>query len=120
MEITPQIEYHKLNVDGVIFNIKLDYKKKQVSFLDELGNKNKFQFTDRGREYLGGWIKIFRALEKATIWADEKLKEEEERVVGEDEDRNHRYNENWKVEVDAQNYLRKEQREGLTQLEAEL
>ena len=28
MEITPQIEYHKLNVDGVIFNIKLDYKKK--------------------------------------------------------------------------------------------
>lgn len=82
MEITPQIEYHKLNVDGVIFNIKLDYKKKQVSFLDELGNKNKFQFTDRGREYLGGWVKIFRALEKATIWADEKLKEEEERSEG--------------------------------------
>ena len=53
----------------------------------------------------------------------EKLKllaEVRERVVGEDEDRNHRYNENWKVEVDAQNYLRKEQRENLTKLEAEL
>ena len=79
MEITPQIEYHKLNVDGVIFNIKLDYKKKQASFLDEDGNKNKFQFTDRGREYLGGWIEIFRALEKATLWVDEKLAAEEKR-----------------------------------------
>ena len=53
----------------------------------------------------------------------EKLKllaEVRERVVGGDEDRNHRYNENWKVEVDAQNYLRKEQRTALTKLEAEL
>jgi len=53
----------------------------------------------------------------------EKLKllaEVRERVVGEDEDRNHRYNENWKVEVDAQNYLRKEQRTALNKLEAEL
>ena len=53
----------------------------------------------------------------------EKLKllaEVRERVVGEDEDRNHRYNENWKVEVDAQNYLRKEQRATLAKLEAEL
>ena len=82
MEITPQIEYHKLNVDGVIFNIKLDYKKKQASFLDENGNKNKFQFTDRGREYPGGLVKIFRALEKATIWADEKLEAEENRSKG--------------------------------------
>lgn len=79
MEITPQIEYYKLNVDGAIFNIKLDYKKKQASFLDENGNKNKFQFTDRGREYLGGWVKIFRALEKATLWADEKMEAEEKR-----------------------------------------
>ncbi|NQD42373.1 hypothetical protein [Glutamicibacter halophytocola] len=54
---------------------------------------------------------------------NEKLKllaEVRERVVGEDEDRNHRYNENWKVEVDAQNYLRKEQRAALTKLKAEL
>ena len=80
METTPQIEYHKLNIDGVVLNVKLDYKKKQVSFLDDIGNKNKFQFTDRGREYLGGWVKIFRALEKATIWADEKLEAEAERA----------------------------------------
>lgn len=32
-------------------------------------------------------------------------------IIGEDEDRNHRYNKNWQVEVDAQNYLRAEQRQ---------
>lgn len=32
-------------------------------------------------------------------------------VIGEDEDRNHRYNTNWRVEVDAQNYLRQQQRQ---------
>lgn len=82
MEINPVIEHYNLNVDGVVFHIKLDYKRKTVSFLDSQGNKNKFQFTDRTREYLGGWVKIFRALEKATIWADEKLDAEEKRVEG--------------------------------------
>lgn len=76
MEVTPQIEHHKLNVDGVILNVRLDYKKMQVSFLDDNGNKNEFQFTDRGREHLGGWIKVLRALEKATLWADERLEAE--------------------------------------------
>lgn len=53
---------------------------------------------------------------------NEKLKllaEVRERVVGEDEDRNHRYNENWRLEVDAQNCLRLGQRKALTKLEAE-
>ena len=58
-----------------------------------------------------------------SIIRTEKLKllaEVRERVVGEDECRNHRYNKNWKLEVNAQNYLRKEQRVELTKLEAEL
>ena len=31
-------------------------------------------------------------------------------VIGQDEDRNHRYNKNWQTEVDAQNYLKIQQR----------
>lgn len=37
-------------------------------------------------------------------------------LIGEDEDRNHRYNRNWKDEVDGRNYLRAEQRTKLKQL----
>ena len=79
MKITPVYEYFRFNVDGVILNVKVDYKDKKVSFIDELGNKNKFTFTDRGREYLGGWVKVFRALEEVTLWCDERLKLELDR-----------------------------------------
>ena len=40
-------------------------------------------------------------------------------VIGEDEDRNHRYNTNWRVEVDAQNYLRQQQRQRKRELMGE-
>lgn len=37
----------------------------------------------------------------------------EKHIIGEDEDRNHRYNKNWQVEIDARNYQRQEQRKAL-------
>lgn len=80
METSRVIEVHKLNIDGVILNVRIDYKQGTVSFIDEQGNKNRFDFSNRTREYLGGWVKIFRALEKATIWADARLAEEQKRV----------------------------------------
>lgn len=76
----PVIETHKLNIGGVILYVRLDYKNKQISFMDEQGNPQKFEFTKRGRNYLGGWVRIYRALEQATIWADERLATEEKRA----------------------------------------
>ena len=75
----PILETYKLNIDGVILYVSLDYRDKQVSFMDERGNPQKFEFTKRGRDYLGGWVRICRALEKATVWADERLAAEEKR-----------------------------------------
>lgn len=76
MQVNPQVETHKLVVDGVVLYVKIDYLQKTVSFVDHAGGKNTFDFTNRTREYLGGWVKIFRALEKATIWADKRLEED--------------------------------------------
>lgn len=75
----PIIETTKLNIEGVVLHVRIDYREKTASFMDEKGNPQTFKFTQRGREYLGGWVKIYRALEQATVWADEKLAAEEAR-----------------------------------------
>ena len=85
MKSYPQLEVHKLNIDGVIVRVKLDYKRKVVSFVDENGNPEKFKFAERTMDYLGGWVRVFRALEEATLWADKKLAEEEARQDSEKE-----------------------------------
>ena len=69
-------ELVELNYGGVRLNLKLDYDKGEISFLDNSGNKQKFDFTNRGTEYLGGWVKIFKALEQATIYGNDKLIEQ--------------------------------------------
>lgn len=74
----PLLETHKLDIDGVILYVRIDYRDKNVSFTDERGNANRFEFTKRGRNYLGGWVRIYRALEKATVWADKRLADYEE------------------------------------------
>lgn len=66
-----------LNIDGVVINVALDFKKRTATFTDKDSNPCRFVFADRTRDYLGGWVKIFRALEEATKWADERLAEAE-------------------------------------------
>lgn len=63
---------------GVVVYINLDYTKGTASFTEKGGQGKQFLFKDRTREYLGGWWLIFEALQKATVFADEKLKEQAE------------------------------------------
>lgn len=68
----------ELNYNGVLVYLRLDYEAGTASFVEKSGNPNKFRFTDRTVEYLGGWVEVFRALEKATILADKLLREQQE------------------------------------------
>lgn len=63
---------------GVKINIKLDYERKTVSFIDNEGKPNLWCFVDRTRQYMGGWHIIMEALQEATKFADKRLKEQED------------------------------------------
>lgn len=71
------------NIEGVKLTVFIDYKDKTVSFIDKEGEINSFIFAHRTRDYLGGWVKIFNALETVTREADKKLKEQEQIEEGE-------------------------------------
>lgn len=62
------------DVDGIRLEIYIDYEAGTVSFIHKDGSPFKFVFIDRGREYLGGWLRVFKALEEVTRDADAKLK----------------------------------------------
>lgn len=66
------------NHDGVKIRIKLDYENRIVDFLDNDGEVKRWKFCGRGRDYLGGWMKIMEAMKAATVYADARLKEQEE------------------------------------------
>lgn len=62
------------DVDGIRLELFIDYEAETVSFIHKDGEPFRFVFADRGREYLGGWLRVFKALEEATRDADAKLK----------------------------------------------
>lgn len=66
------------NHNGVIFYIELDYEKGVASFVEKDGTPKRWLFTERGRDYLGGWLRIYEAMRAATIYADTRLKEQQE------------------------------------------
>ena len=68
---TVEFEYRNVTI-----YIHLDYKKATASFVEKDGSKKNWKFTDRTREYLGGWWLILEAMQEATKFADEKLKEQ--------------------------------------------
>lgn len=63
---------------GVNIYIDLDYNNGTVSFVNKEGDNKNFTFRKRTRNYLGGWWIILDALQRATEFADLKLKEQEE------------------------------------------
>lgn len=65
-----------LNHNGVKLRLHLNYESGKASFVKANGQGEQFLFKDRTVDYLGGWIEIFRALEKATFLADKKLREQ--------------------------------------------
>lgn len=65
-----------LNYNGVKLRLNLNYETGKASFVKANGEGERFLFKDRTVDYLGGWIEIFRALEKATFLADTKLREQ--------------------------------------------
>ena len=73
------LEYVHLNIDGVRLEVEIDYKEMEGSIVNKDGEPREYCFVDRGRDYLGGWIRVLRALEEATKFIDDKLKAEEER-----------------------------------------
>lgn len=62
------------DVYGVRLEVYIDYETGTVSFIHKDGEPFKFIFADRGRDYLGGWLKVFKALEEVTRDADKRLK----------------------------------------------
>jgi hypothetical protein len=63
---------------GIKVYMSLDYLEGKVSFTEANGQPKKYNFSQRTREYLGGWWLILEALQEATKFADEKLKEQAE------------------------------------------
>lgn len=63
---------------GIKVTIQLDYKRGTVSFTEQDSKPKNYKFAERTRNYLGGWWLILEALQEATKFADEKLKEQEE------------------------------------------
>lgn len=77
MKIKPRVEIYQICDYGVTLNIKIDYDKGTVSFLDKnISRKAEFIFAERGVEYLAGWQNIFKAISSATAWAEDKLRKE--------------------------------------------
>lgn len=76
MLIRKKSEELYLNIKGVHLNLELNYDEGTVSFLNVDGSPQKFVFSERTVEYLGGWVKIARAIEEATIYADKLLREQ--------------------------------------------
>lgn len=66
-----------LDYDGVIVRLHLDYQRGLASFIKKDGQGQQYLFTKRTVDYLGGWVKVLRALEQATILADKLLREQE-------------------------------------------
>lgn len=83
------IEVVKLNIKGVYLYVKIDYIKKTISFVDvnKLDNIKDdgqlFLFKDRGLEYMNGWKAVVRGIEEAICWAEERLKEAENKKIEE-------------------------------------
>ena len=75
-QIIMQSELIQFTHRGVKINIKLDYERKTVSFIDNEGKPNLWCFVDRTRQYMGGWHIIMEALQEATKFADKRLKEQ--------------------------------------------
>lgn len=80
MKIKETIHFKASN--GIKLYLRLDYEYGKVSILEKTNSGNykqkDFRFSNRGRDFLGGWVLIFRALEEATIFADKMLAAEEE------------------------------------------
>ena len=125
------VEHNQLVRDGLRFEQRVELNKLEADTNQASEDREIDTVLDNYEAFLSKFndetskvnLKLVAKQAIKQLIRTEKLKllaEVRERVVGEDEDRNHCYNENWKVEVDAQNYLRKEQRTALTKLEAEL
>lgn len=61
---------------GINVDMALDYDKGTVSFVEKDGQVKKYFFNERTVDYLGGWYIIFDALQKATAFADMKLRQQ--------------------------------------------
>lgn len=76
--------YKEIESHGIKLIIKVDYLKSEVSFVErssygEIPFKNKqWLFAGRTREYLGGWVNVFKAMEEATKIGDNLLKQRED------------------------------------------
>lgn len=63
---------------GVIIYLHLDYENEKVSLVEKNGTPKKWEFTKRTREYLGGWWVILEAMQKATEYGDQRLRDQAE------------------------------------------
>lgn len=70
-QVTERLLY---DVDGIRLELFIDYESQTVSFIHKDCEPFRFVFADRGREYLGGWLRVFKALEEVTRDADKRLK----------------------------------------------
>lgn len=65
--------------DGISVALDIDCESKTITFVERKGDGHykpkKWVFEKRGREYLGGWVKILSAMEYAIKEADKYLKE---------------------------------------------
>ena len=60
--------------NGIDIDIKVDYRKREISLLDSLSNTEKsFIFANRGIEYMNSWLNILDAMRGAIIFGKSEL-----------------------------------------------
>lgn len=63
--------------DGIAVVVDIDFENNKVSLMERMGNGDyrpkAWKFQDRSNDYLGGWIRIFKAMEYAVTEAHNDL-----------------------------------------------
>jgi hypothetical protein len=77
LESKPLSETILFNQQGVLIRAHINYVTEEVSFIDIDGKPSKYVFANRGIQYLGGWVQVFRALEAVTRECDKRLRDYE-------------------------------------------
>jgi len=63
------------NGTNININIRIDFKNKTISLLDENSKKKNWMFTSRGIEYMKEWDDIFVAMRECTKFAAIELQQ---------------------------------------------
>lgn len=71
------LEIRVFELKGILVKVKIDYVEGLISFIDAEDEPKKWCFSNRGSEYMNGWVDILEAMIYATKEAKKLLEIEQ-------------------------------------------